>query len=111
MFSPAKMRANPGALITSKEVAWCRQHGAALTVADLGLGNHFLPEDRPDEIAATCADGSTNSPDADDRVVQRSGMRATFAADSEVGSGRWGATGAATSGRSCSLLGQCDLRG
>jgi haloalkane dehalogenase len=44
--------ATPGAVITATDVAWCKEHGAALSVADLGAGTHFLPEDRPDEIVA-----------------------------------------------------------
>ncbi len=43
-------------MITATEVAWCREHGASLTVADLGAGTHFLPEDRPDEIVAHLCD-------------------------------------------------------
>lgn len=46
------LHANPGAVIGPTEVAWCRDHGQALTIVDVGHGTHFLPEDRPDEIAA-----------------------------------------------------------
>jgi haloalkane dehalogenase len=46
------LHATPGAVITEPEVAWCRDHGAALTVIDIGPGTHFLPEDRPEQIAA-----------------------------------------------------------
>jgi len=46
------LHANPGAVIGPAEVAWCRDHGQALTIVDVGHGTHFLPEDRPDEIAA-----------------------------------------------------------
>ncbi|GAB3940793.1 haloalkane dehalogenase [Kribbella albertanoniae] len=45
------LHANPGAVIGPAEVAWCREHGQALTIVDLGPGTHFLPEDRPTEIA------------------------------------------------------------
>jgi haloalkane dehalogenase len=46
------LHANPGAVIGPTEVVWCRDHGQALTIVDVGHGTHFLPEDRPDEIAA-----------------------------------------------------------
>jgi len=46
------LHANPGAVIGPTEVAWCRDHGQALTIVDVGQGTHFLPEDRPAEIAA-----------------------------------------------------------
>lgn len=45
------MYATPGAVIGPQEVEWAAQHGQALELADLGEGIHFLPEDRPQEIA------------------------------------------------------------
>jgi haloalkane dehalogenase len=42
----------PGAVIGADEVAWCRAHGRNLTVAAVGAGIHFLPEDQPEHIAA-----------------------------------------------------------
>lgn len=50
------LHATPGAVIGPAEVAWCREHGQALTIVDLGPGTHFLPEDRPGEIAAALSD-------------------------------------------------------
>jgi haloalkane dehalogenase len=42
----------PGAVIGADEVAWCRTNGRNLTIASVGAGIHFLPEDQPDRIAA-----------------------------------------------------------
>jgi haloalkane dehalogenase len=42
--------ANPGAIITNKEVAWCRQHLKNLTTVDIGKGLHFVQEDNPHGI-------------------------------------------------------------
>ena len=50
------LHANPGEVIGPAEVAWCRDHGQALTIVDVGPGTHFLPEDRPDEIATALRD-------------------------------------------------------
>lgn len=41
----------PGALIGEAEIEWCATHGRAMTLAACGHGTHFLPEDRPREIA------------------------------------------------------------
>lgn len=46
------LHGRPGAVVGAAEVAWCRTHGRAQTVADVGPGIHFLPEDAPDGIAA-----------------------------------------------------------
>jgi len=43
-------------VIGPAEVAWCRDHGQALTIVDVGAGMHFLPEDRPAEIATALRD-------------------------------------------------------
>lgn len=45
------LHATPGAVIGQSEVDWCRRHGRSIDVVDLGAGTHFLPEDRPQEIA------------------------------------------------------------
>ncbi|GAA1709807.1 haloalkane dehalogenase [Kribbella yunnanensis] len=50
------LHATPGAVIGPAEVAWCREHGRALTIVDIGPGTHFLPEDRPAEIAAALSE-------------------------------------------------------
>jgi len=42
--------ATPGALIRKEQVQWCRDHINNLETVDLGLGLHFVQEDRPDEI-------------------------------------------------------------
>jgi haloalkane dehalogenase len=42
----------PGAVISADGVAWCRQTLTSLTIADVGEAGHFLPEDRPGEVAA-----------------------------------------------------------
>jgi haloalkane dehalogenase len=42
----------PGVLVTEDTVDWCRRHLANLTVCSVGgPAGHFLPEDRPDEVA------------------------------------------------------------
>ena len=46
------LHADPGAVIRAAEVAWCQEHGRSLELAGIGAGTHFLPEDRPGEIAA-----------------------------------------------------------
>lgn len=46
------MHGDPGAIVGAADVAWCREHGGSLTIADVGPGLHFLPEDRPEQIAA-----------------------------------------------------------
>ncbi|WP_208856872.1 hypothetical protein [Rathayibacter oskolensis] len=42
-------------MIGEAEVGWCASHGRAMTLAAIGQGTHFLPEDRPDEIADALA--------------------------------------------------------
>lgn len=41
----------PGAVINSQVVTWCRQTQPGLIVADVGDASHFIPEDRPREVA------------------------------------------------------------
>jgi pimeloyl-ACP methyl ester carboxylesterase len=41
----------PGAIINAQTVAWCRQTQPGLAVADVGEAMHFLPEDKPRELA------------------------------------------------------------
>lgn len=50
------IHATPGAVIRTPEVEWCRAHGKNLTIAAVGPGIHFLPEDRPAQIAAALSD-------------------------------------------------------
>ncbi|WP_405064460.1 haloalkane dehalogenase [Kribbella sp. NBC_01505] len=50
------IHATPGAVIGPTEVDWCRTHGRNLTIVDVGAGTHFLPEDRPLQIATALAD-------------------------------------------------------
>lgn len=43
----------PGVLVTPATLGWCRQRIRNLTVADVGgPAGHFLPEDRPAEVAS-----------------------------------------------------------
>jgi haloalkane dehalogenase len=49
------MHASPGALIGDAEIQWCATHGRAMTLAAIGEGTHFLPEDRPNEIVDALA--------------------------------------------------------
>ena len=44
------MHGVPGALIGKAEIEWCATNGRAMTLAAIGEGTHFLPEDRPNEI-------------------------------------------------------------
>ena len=50
------VHATAGAVIDADTVAWCRQTVPDLTVVDVGDSSHFLPEDRPDEIARALDD-------------------------------------------------------
>lgn len=45
----------PGALVGEAEVQWCATYGRAMTLAAIGEGTHFLPEDRPSEIVEALA--------------------------------------------------------
>lgn len=48
------IHSTPGVLVTTETVGWCREHVDNLTVHDVGgPAGHFLPEDRPDEVADT----------------------------------------------------------
>ena len=47
--------ADPGAIIRSAEVSWCKANLHNFSAADIGPGLHFLPEDRPHEIGAAIA--------------------------------------------------------
>ncbi|NEA31465.1 haloalkane dehalogenase [Streptomyces sp. SID13031] len=49
------IHATPGAVIGPTEVDWCRTHGQNLTITHVGPGTHFLPEDRPTQIATALA--------------------------------------------------------
>jgi haloalkane dehalogenase len=42
----------PGVVVGPGTLAWCRRTQPGLTVADVGPAGHFLPEDRPAEVAA-----------------------------------------------------------
>jgi len=50
------IHATPGAVIRTPEVEWCRTHGNNLTITAIGSGIHFLPEDRPAQIASAVSD-------------------------------------------------------
>jgi haloalkane dehalogenase len=45
------LHGRPGAVVSAREVAWCRANGDGLDVVDVGPGTHFLPEDQPAAIA------------------------------------------------------------
>ena len=46
------LHGEPGVLITADTVAWCRSHLENLTIRSVGgPAGHFLPEDRPDDVA------------------------------------------------------------
>jgi haloalkane dehalogenase len=48
--------ANPGGLVTAREVEWCKTHLKNLTTVDLGPGIHFVQEDHPHEIGKAVAE-------------------------------------------------------
>jgi haloalkane dehalogenase len=50
------LHATPGAVVTAAEVDWCRRYCPRVDVVHVGEGTHFLPEDRPAEIAAALVD-------------------------------------------------------
>jgi haloalkane dehalogenase len=50
------MHATPGAVIGAAEVDWCRRTCPGVDIVHVGGGTHFLPEDRPAEIAAALVD-------------------------------------------------------
>jgi haloalkane dehalogenase len=46
------LHGSPGAITTAATVDWCRRNLPTLTIADVGgPAGHFLPEDRPDQVA------------------------------------------------------------
>lgn len=45
------MHGQPGAILGEEAIAWCREIGRSLSIADVGPGLHFLPEDRPQQVA------------------------------------------------------------
>ena len=47
--------ANPGQLIDSRGVDWCRQSLRNLTTVDVGRGLHYLPEDQPERSGRAIA--------------------------------------------------------
>jgi len=60
-FSGAAVRkllihGTPGTVVTADTVSWCRQTVPDLAVVDVGAGSHFLPEERPQEIARALMD-------------------------------------------------------
>lgn len=53
----------PGVLVGEAEVAWCREHLRTLEVVDVGgPAGHFLPEDRPQEVAKALTTWVSNLP-------------------------------------------------
>lgn len=46
------LHGRPGVLVTQETVAWCQENLPVLEVADVGgPAGHFLPEDRPEQVA------------------------------------------------------------
>jgi haloalkane dehalogenase len=54
------LHATPGAVVPAATVQWCRATMPGLAVAHVGAGSHFLPEERPHEIAAALNAWLTN---------------------------------------------------
>lgn len=46
------VRGRPGAVVEDETVTWLRAVVPGLEVVDVGEASHFLPEDRPREVAA-----------------------------------------------------------
>lgn len=44
------IHAEPGTLITSKTVKWCKNHVRNLRIVNVGKGKHFIQEDHPEAI-------------------------------------------------------------
>ena len=49
------LHGEPGAVIDAENVEWCRASLPGLEVAGVGTASHFLPEDRPAEVARALA--------------------------------------------------------
>jgi pimeloyl-ACP methyl ester carboxylesterase len=47
--------ATPGAVVTRREVEWCKEHLKNLTTADIGQGIHYIQEDNPHGIGSELA--------------------------------------------------------
>jgi haloalkane dehalogenase len=45
----------PGSVVGTTEVDWCRRDGARLEIVSVGAGTHFLPEDQPEAISRALA--------------------------------------------------------
>lgn len=52
--------AEPGGLITAKDVVWCKEHMKNLETIDIGDGLHFVQEDNPHGIGEALAQWYTN---------------------------------------------------
>jgi haloalkane dehalogenase len=51
----ALQRGEPGSVVGTTEVDWCRPVGAGLEIVSVGAGTHFLPEDQPEAISRALA--------------------------------------------------------
>ena len=45
------LHGEPGSVVGTIEVDWCRRDGAGLEIVSVGAGTHFLPEDQPEAIS------------------------------------------------------------
>jgi len=55
------LHAEPGMLVGPDVVGWCRANLSRLAVVDVGgPAGHFLPEDRPAEVAAALIEWVTS---------------------------------------------------
>ena len=45
------LHGEPGSVVGTAEVEWCRRHGTDLEIVNVGAGTHFLPEDQPEAIS------------------------------------------------------------
>ena len=49
------LRGEPGSVVGTTEVDWCRRDGAGPEIVSVGAGTHFLPEDQPEAISRALA--------------------------------------------------------
>ncbi len=68
------LHAEPGMLVGPDVVDWCRASLSRLTVVDVGgPAGHFLPEDRPTEVAEAVVGWVESLDPPDDRALDRPG--------------------------------------
>ena len=49
------LHGEPGSVVRTTEMDWCRRDGAGLEIVSVGAGTHLLPEDQPEAISHALA--------------------------------------------------------